>query len=120
MKMRSPLSRLTLAALYAVALVLVGFASSPHGVSAAPGYASPALAAQCHAQIPRGGTPAPSHMYCCEACTLVAAPGLGAAMVSISPYRAEISTRLDLAAQLGADLDGSPADLRSRAPPRAI
>jgi len=111
---------MTLAALYVVALALVGFASSPqNGHGSPPGYAGQALVAQCHGAVQRGDKPASSPMKCCDACTLAAAAGLRAAPVSSFVHRTEILTRLEFSARLGADLDDRPADLRSRAPPRA-
>ncbi|HXY57129.1 MAG TPA: hypothetical protein VEH76_00965 [Methylocystis sp.] len=109
--------RLTVAALYAVALVVVGVAASHHG--RAEGYSSrgSSVQAQCHEQ--GHDKDAPAQTRCCEACTLAAAPILNAAIAPSFLYRQEIKTRLGFATRLCADLDDCPADLRSRAPPFA-
>jgi hypothetical protein len=74
----------------------------------------------CHYAGSRDGKPDKRHSSCCGACALTAAPRLDAAPDFCVLRIAEISTRFDFASRLGRDLDDSPADLRSRAPPRRI
>jgi hypothetical protein len=122
---RSLWGRQTIAALYALAALLLGFASSIHsapmhealGHSGARVAAMSAPMVDCHGKAERGGAPSRPQGFCCDACTLTIAPGLGALSISHFVRRLEVSTRFAFAARLGRDLDGGPADLRSRAPP---
>lgn len=122
---RSLWGRQAIAGLYALAALLFGFASSTHSapIHEAPRYSEARVAAtsaatlDCHGGVTRGGAPSRSHASCCDACTLTVAPGLGALAISHFVLRLEVSTRFTFAARLGRDLDGGPADLRSRAPP---
>jgi hypothetical protein len=116
--------RRTVAALYALAVLLVGFASSNHSapIHAAPRHAEAHIAwtaptIGCHGEAEHGGAPSRSHNSCCDACTLTVAPGLGVFSIFHFVRRLEISTRFAFAPRLGRDLDGAPTDLRSRAPP---
>ncbi|PWB94257.1 MULTISPECIES: hypothetical protein [Methylosinus] len=58
-------------------------------------------------------------VVCCDACVASAPPTLPA-MITHIVYRFEISTRFDFASRLGRDLDESPDNLRSRAPPAFV
>ncbi len=127
---RSQLGRQAVAALYVLATLLLGLASSTHGapiVDSSPNdsrrqsdtrvTATPTPAIDCHGATERGGAPAGTHASCCDACALSAAPGLGARSISHFVHQLEVSTRFAFETLLGRELDGGPADLRSRAPP---
>jgi hypothetical protein len=112
--------RLTLTALYAVALLVIAVVSSAHGSVHGVGYAGGEPIVGCHHMGRNGEAPAPAQTSCCDACTLTFAPGLTQDVVWVFIDRAEVSDRLGFATRLGANLDESPADLRSRAPPSPI
>ena len=124
------MGRQAVAALYVLATLLFGLASSTHGVSihdSSPNdsrrqsetgvTATSTPAIDCHGATERGGGSAGTHASCCDACALSAAPGLGARSISHFIHKLEVSTRFALEMLLGRELDGGPADLRSRAPP---
>jgi len=119
------MGRQAVAALYVLATLLLGVASSTHGASpndarrqsemGVTATSTPAI--DCHGATERGGGPAGTHASCCDACALSAAPGLGARSISHFIHQLEVSTRFAFETLLGRELDGGPADLRSRAPP---
>lgn len=127
---RSQTGRQAVAALYVLATLLFGLASSTHGASihdSSPNdsrrqsetgvTATSTPAIDCHGATERGGGSAGTHASCCDACALSAAPGLGARSISHFIHQLEVSTRFAFETLLGRELDGGPADLRSRAPP---
>ena len=124
------MGRQAVAALYVLATLLLGLASSTRGASiqdSSPNdsrrhfetrvmaMSTPVI--DCHGATERGGAPSGTHASCCDACALSAAPGLGARSISHFIHQLEVSTRFAFETLLGRELDGGPADLRSRAPP---
>jgi hypothetical protein len=124
--LRSTFFRRLAVALYALTLVVgaLGFASHRgHGGAGVSVFAD--RAAFCHdtqkSHDPKShdtahGAPGAPFVVCCDACVSSAPPVLPAAITHIV-YRFEISTRFEFASRLGRDLDHSPDNLRSRAPP---
>jgi hypothetical protein len=105
-------------ALYALAVVVVGFGSTTHPRFAAP-QTGVSVMASCKGEAASHGRPAGDCATHCVFCAMSAAPGLKAVFKTALVYRFELETRAEFAARLGRDLDASPADLRSRAPPPA-
>jgi hypothetical protein len=117
--LRSSSVRRAAVTLYALAVVLGVFAAALHRHSLSGQQGVGVLSAQnvfCQDQQNDPGAPAEPFTSCCDACLLTAPPTLPSAITHII-YRLEISTRFEFAARLGRDLDQSPDDLRSRAPP---
>lgn len=127
---RTQMGRQAVAALYVLATLLLGLASSTHGASIHNSWpnnsrrqsetrltATSTPMIDCHGATERGGAPSGTHSSCCDACALSTAPGLGARSVSHFIHQLEVSTRFAFETLLGRELDGGPADLRSRAPP---
>jgi hypothetical protein len=116
--LQSAFLRRMVAALYALAVVVVGFGSTAHA-----GFAKPqtgvSLMASCKGEAAPQGKPTGDCSTHCVFCALSATPGLKTVFKTTLVYRFELKTRAEFAARLGRDLDASPADLRSRAPPAA-
>jgi hypothetical protein len=72
----------------------------------------------CHDDARNERLPSTNAYSCCDDCTLTSAPGLRASPISAVIERIEIGVQWDFQARLGRDLDRSPDDLRSRAPPQ--
>lgn len=111
-----PFRRLAVA-LYALTVVVgaFGFASHRgHGGAGVSVFAD--RAAFCHDGEKGKGTVPTPFVVCCDACVSSAPPILPNIITHII-YRFEIATRFEFAARLGRDLDESPDNLRSRAPP---
>jgi hypothetical protein len=119
--MRSRLGRQTVVVLYALAMMLVGFANTSH----APASRSPsgvgAYLASGDAQklncYPGGGAPSHDAVRCCEACRLSTAPGLRAVPPTPVAYVLSVVTEFAIPPVSGEVADFSPENIRSRAPP---
>jgi len=128
---RSQTGRQAVAALYVLATLLFGLASSTHGVSihdSSPNdsrrqsetgvTATSTPAIDCHGATERGGGSAGTHASCCDACALSAAPGSARVPFPISftssKFRRVLRSRRCSAANSTAD---PPIYVRAR--PRA-
>jgi len=115
----------SIAGAYVLAMVFVAFASLAHadssGAAAVAGM-SPVLAqtniCQGAGDGRHDGHPSNQAASCCDLCIFKAAADLATPPTSQVIFRLGISTRFAFASRLGCELDRSPDDLRSRAPPR--
>lgn len=111
-----PFKRLAVA-LYALTVVVGAFGFASHRGHGGAGVSVFADRADfCHDSEKAKGTAPTPFVVCCDACVSSAPPILPSVITHIV-YRFEISTRFEFAARLGRDLDESPDNLRSRAPP---
>ncbi len=106
-------------AFYALSVVMMGLASAAHArtVLRAESAVAVKTVETCKSSASSKTHPARHCVKHCAACTLAEAPGLRTASISTVVLRLEIVARLDFKSRLGRDLDDTPADLRSRAPP---
>lgn len=115
--LRTNLFRRLALALYALTMIVgaLGFASHRgHDGTGVGLFADRAAFCQDDQKAP--GAPKAPFVACCDACVSSAPPVLPA-IVANTVYRFEIPTRFVFADRLGRELDQSPDNLRSRAPP---
>jgi len=126
-RLRSIFFRRLALGLYALTIIVgaLGFAANRgHGAAGVGVFADRAAfcldfqKADSNFQKADGGPKTP-FVACCDTCVSSAPPTLPAIIAHII-YRFEISTRFDFASRLGRDLDESPDNLRSRAPPALV
>jgi hypothetical protein len=104
-------------ALYALTVVVGALGLATHRGHGGAGVSVFADRADfCHDSEKAKGTAPTPFVVCCDSCVSSAPPILPSVITHIV-YRFEISTRFVFAARLGRDLDDSPDNLRSRAPP---
>jgi hypothetical protein len=113
---------LSVAALYAAAMLCVAFLSGLHPHEAPTEYSVVAAKAIDASPLCAAGEDAPdphAQSSCCETCLLSSTPGLMVVAVTFMRLPVEIATRIYFAQRFGHVSDAAPDDLRSRAPPRA-
>lgn len=107
-------ARIGFVTLYAFATLMAAFLVSAHAAHRHAGHGAAAIT--CNGD---DGDKGQTHnaAACCDACPLTdiggAAPGAESSFI----FRHEIKTRLNFALRLGQTADGTPDNLRSRAPP---
>jgi hypothetical protein len=118
--LRSIFFRRLALALYALTIVVGALGAAAGGGHSGTGVGVFADRAAFCQDFQRGdGGPKPPFVVCCDACVSSAPPMLPTTLTHVV-YRFEIPTRFAFASRLGRDLDESPDNLRSRAPPAIV
>jgi len=123
--MRSRLGRQTVLALYALAMMFVGFVNTSqmavgHSSVAAGDYLASSDAPSRNCYQDGNDVPLNDALRCCDACTLSAAPDPRAVPLTPVAYVLDIIREFDAPAVSGSASDFTPENIRSRAPPARV
>jgi hypothetical protein len=108
-------ARIGFVTLYALATLMAAFLVSAHAAHRHAGHGV-AAAMTCNSDDGGDGQ-SQSAAACCDACPLTDIGGAAPDGEGSFLFRHEIKTRLNFALRLGQTADGTPDNLRSRAPP---